>query len=143
MIMTQQCLGCDEATACAHLAKRLSVNELSRTFTEGLLEVDEAYQVLDKHDYSELWDEQKDAVEKAQTHETFRADWAETRRRHPGEHGGQLHQASRNPRRIQPLVALRVGVQGRTLGAQNFVIFRIVSSMLDFAKFVYFLEASG
>ena len=89
MLMVKHCLApCDEATACQIIGKRLAINDLSRTFTPSLLEVDEAYQVLDQHDHKEMWDKQKQAKVDAQVHESFKADWTATRLRHPGEHGG-------------------------------------------------------
>ena len=89
MLMVKHCLDpCTDARACEILGQRMANNDLSRTFTSALMEVEEAYQVLDQHDHKEMWDRQKQAQEEAKAFEQFREDWAQTRRRHPGEHGG-------------------------------------------------------
>ena len=62
MVLVRGCLGVDEDEALGIIAQRLAVDDLARSFTPAILEVDEAARVLDFHDQRAMAKEQEEAA---------------------------------------------------------------------------------
>jgi hypothetical protein len=71
MLMMRSCLVIDEGEASAMVAQRLAVEDLARSFTPAVLEVDETARVFDFHDQRAMAMDQEDATKQEPKHEVF------------------------------------------------------------------------
>ena len=72
-------MGVGEDEAFGIIAQRLAVDDLARSFTPAILEVDEAARVLDFHDQRAMAKEQEEAAKQEQGHEVFAKAFQEQR----------------------------------------------------------------
>ncbi len=71
------CLATGEEETLKILSQRLADNEAVNSFTEAILEVDEAAEVLEKSDQESLADEQKQARSRLEQRQTYRDEYTE------------------------------------------------------------------
>jgi hypothetical protein len=79
MLMMRGCLVIDEGEASAMVAQRLAVEDLARSFTPAVLEVDETARVFDVHDQRAMAMDQEDATKQEPKHEVFAKAFQEQR----------------------------------------------------------------
>ena len=73
---------CSDAEALALISKRLAVNDVSASFAEALLEIDEAAQVMDKADVKLLKQAQEKESDNRDEHADFASDFRDSMARH-------------------------------------------------------------